>query len=359
MPGLPGPPMNLWGDRKTASREGSPPSSSRPGAHVDLHVGTARRVVEAGDGAVPMEQAGDVVDRGDHPRHVGRRAEGADARTPGEGRVPQERFEVLEGDPAVGSQVDGDHGGQALAPGDLVRVVLVGTQEDHRLLAFEVLVEPLRRVLPGPVPDRLEDAPARGRAEGHPEDALQARDGPGGAVAARHHLPPGAGPDRVLDDGLGLLQQVGHAPARHVVLGVGVRVVALQAHEVALDEEEAAPAGGVVGVDEHPLAEGGLEHGVHADDLVAEALEVESPGSQHSGDCIQGGPLGGSRRDRAGTCTPPAPRIGSRQDLTTRRAVSFRDAGLTGSPRGKDPCRDPTCRACSKGSSRGQGRGFE
>jgi hypothetical protein len=96
-------------------------------------------------------------------------------------------------------------------------------------------------------------AAGRGRQR-HAEDLLQLVDRAGGARAAGHDAALRAGVDRRLDHRLGLVQQAAHAAAGDVVLGVGVGVAALQSLQVALDEDQAAPGGGVVAVNHRTSA---------------------------------------------------------------------------------------------------------
>jgi hypothetical protein len=174
------------------------------------------------------------------------------------------------------AEFDVDHGGQALAPGHLVRVMLVGPEEhDRRLLAARAPRRGRALGAEGGFLDALDGLAGR-RRQRHAEDALQLVDRAGRAGAAGHDAAARARVDRALDGGLGLVQQPRHAAAGDVVLGVGVGVGLQQALQVALDEAQRAPRGGVVAVDHRPAAEGGLDRRVHADDLVAQRGEIDA-----------------------------------------------------------------------------------
>ena len=120
-------------------------------------------------------------------------------------------LEVLEVDAALGVLADGDDLGDRLAPRQLVRVVLVGPDEDHRPLA----------------------------AASSSQQADELVDGPGRAGAAEHDDVVGGRRYRRVDDGAGLLAQLGRSPAggRRLGVGVGVHRQDLLADEV-LDEAQ-------------------------------------------------------------------------------------------------------------------------
>ena len=127
-------------------------------------------------------------------------------------------------DPTVG--VLGDHldVGDRLAPGNLVGVVLVRTDEHHRPLGLR---------------DPLEEPVAGGEVRRQPqvENVDQLEDRRGGAGAAEdHHVVVGAAHGPV-DDPAGVLAEAGRlqAGARGLGVGVGVQGQDLVADEV-LDE---------------------------------------------------------------------------------------------------------------------------
>jgi hypothetical protein len=271
----PGPPRNLCGERNSASIEASPPSGSRGGFMSIVGVRRAGRVVEAGPGVVAVQQPRDLAHRRAHAGDVRGGRERADAQpAPVLGRL-QQRLEVREVHAAVGREVDLDHGGEPLPPRHLVRVVLVGTDEHHRLVGLLEGAERLEALVPQELLELLAEHPARRGRQRHAQDLLQLVDRARGAGAAGDDAALRAGVHRRLDHRLGLVQQAAHAAAGDVVLGVGVGVAALQGLQVALDEHQAAPRGGVVAIDHQPPAERRVERRVDADDLAAQ--EVEAP----------------------------------------------------------------------------------
>ena len=124
-----------------------------------------------------------------------------------------------------------------------------------------------RRRRAGGVEDLVEVLPRR-RRQCHADDLLQLVDGPGGPGAARDDAAMLAGVDRVLDRCFRLVQQLRHAAARDVVLGVGVRVDALQALDVGLDESQTPPGRRVVTIDHQTLAERRFECRIDAHNLL-------------------------------------------------------------------------------------------
>ncbi len=74
---------------------------------------------------------------------------------------------------------------------------------------------------------------------------------------------------------LGLVQQLAHAAAGDVVLGMRVGVDALQALQVGLDESQATPRCGVVAVHHEALTERRLERRIYTDNLLAQVNGIE------------------------------------------------------------------------------------
>ena len=242
--------------------------------HVDPDVGCRGGVVEKGERVVSMQQAGDLVDGGAHAGDVGGGGEGADAQSPPVGRLLEQGLEVAQVDAAVGGQPHLDDGRQPLAPGDLVRVVLVGTDEDHRLVRPAVGSKGLGTAAEKAVQQVVEQRPA-GRRQLDADQLLHAVDRGGGPVAAAYDAPVRAGVDRRLDQRLGLVQQGRRDPPAGVVLGVAVGVEPLKPLQVVLDEVKPPPRGRVVRVDHAPRAERRLHRGVDADDLAAQEAGVD------------------------------------------------------------------------------------
>ncbi len=155
---------------------------------------------------------------------------------------------------------------QRLAPRQFVRMVFVRTDERDGLdLRQHILIEQVAEIAP------------RGGCQRHADDLLQLVDRARRARAAGNDAALRPRVDRHLDALLGLVQQLAHAAAGDVVLGVGIGVDALQALQVGLDEAQAAPRCRVVAVHHQPLAERRLERRVDADDLLAQESGVELP----------------------------------------------------------------------------------
>lgn len=177
-------------------------------------------------------------------------------------RGQQGRLERGEVHVPVGVLGDGDHVGQALAPRQLVRVVLEGTDEhDGAFVGRHARRPPVTHV------ELARDA--------EPEDLdhpIDRRGRPRTTEEDRVFL--GRGADRVPDDGTGVLPEAGGLPPGPGRLRVGVGVP--REHEVAdgvLDEAQRTTRGGVVGVDHAPRPVGTVDDLVLADDRPAHELE--------------------------------------------------------------------------------------
>ena len=157
------------------------------------------------------------------------------------------RFEVGDVDTAGGVLADGDDLRAGLPPRQLVRVVLVGADEDDRPLGAR----------PGEVEeaDQLVDGARRARAAEH-DDVL------GGAVHRR------------VDDPACLLAQRRGLPPRRRGLRVRVRVQRQDAvADEVLDERQRAPGRRVVRVHQAARPERPVEHLVVADHRAADAVD--------------------------------------------------------------------------------------
>ena len=138
--------------------------------------------------------------------------------------------------------------------------------------------------------------------------------------------PLGARVHRALDRVLRLVQQAAHAAAGEVVLGVRVRVDALQRLQVALEEDQAAARGGVVAVDHQAAAERRVERRVDADDLAAEEIEAEVV----HGRIVEGvSPLYG-KRCQSPVCPRPGHPWPGRRPGAQHRNATFVFTGRTG-----------------------------
>ena len=108
------------------------------------------------------------------------------------------------------------------------------------------------------------------RRQRHTDDLLQFVDGAGRARAARDDAPRRPGVHGFLDRLLGLVQQLRHAAAGDVILGMRVCVDTLQALQVGLHETQAAPRRRVVTIHHEPFAERRVECRIYPDDLLAQ-----------------------------------------------------------------------------------------
>ena len=166
------------------------------GRHVDRQVGAGRGVIEAGKRAVPVQHLRDRVDVRHDPGHVRGGGEAPQLQRAVAVAAELDR-EVREIDTPFVVLADRDDVGAGFAPGQLVRVVLVGPDEDDG---------PLRaRAIEVEQPDELVD---RGRA----------------ARTAEHDDVVRAPVDRPVDDAAGVLAQRRGVPAGGRCLRVRVGV---------------------------------------------------------------------------------------------------------------------------------------
>ena len=170
-------------------------------------------------------------------------------------RIGERALERVHVDTAITGERNGDHFGQALAPAQLVGMVFIGPDKDHRVA-----------LMPGQAAQRL----TRGRRHGDTEDFLQLVDRRGRACAAGHKTVAGAGIDRRLDDPLGLAHPGIAGPARRAVFAVGIGIVGGETGNHAFDRGDGAAGGGVVGVKQRTRPERGLQLGPGADEAVAQ-----------------------------------------------------------------------------------------
>ena len=130
-------------------------------------------------------------------------------------------LECNEVELALAVEGNGHHIGDALAPGQLVGVMLIGADEDNGLsLGQHLLVEKVAQIT------------ARCRCQRDADDLLELVDRAGSSCSAGDDTPLRTGIDRLLDALLGLMQQLRHAATRDVILGVRVGVDTLQALQV-------------------------------------------------------------------------------------------------------------------------------
>ncbi len=221
-----------------------------------------------------VQQARNLPHRRAHAGHVRGCRERTDAQATLILRCAQQLRQVREIHAPVGRKPYGDDSGKALPPGHLVGVMLVGTDEHDRLVCLLEPAEFLEPRLAEELPQLLIEHRARGGRQRDAEDLLQLVDRAGGAGATGHDPSLRARVHRALDHALGLVQQVAHAATGDVVLRVGVGVDPLQALQVALDENQAAPGRRVVAVDHEPAAERRVECRIDAHDLAAQEFEI-------------------------------------------------------------------------------------
>ncbi len=222
-----------------------------------------------------MQQCCDPFDVGAHAGDVGRGRERADALAAPVARVVEQLLEMLEVDVARRIQAHLHGRDQGLAPRYLVGVVLVRSDEYHRLVCLQRLVE-LPAIAAGNVAvDDALDILARSRRQRDADDLLQLVDGPGGAGAAGDDPAVRSRVHRRLDRRFGLVQQLAHAAARDVVFRMRIGVDALQALQVGLDKAQAAARRRVVAVNHQPFAERRVEGRVDPDDLLPQELRSQ------------------------------------------------------------------------------------
>ena len=261
-----------------------------------------------------MQQSRDLLHLGAHAGDVRGGGERADAQpVPVLGRFEQLR-KVREVNAAVRREVHFDDRREALPPRHFVRVVLIGPDEHDGLVRLLEAHERLELLGTQEFAQLVAHRLARRRRQVDAEDLLQLVDGTGGARPAGDDPAVGARVHGALDGVLRLVQQAAHAAAGEVVLGVRVRVDALQRLQVALEEDQAAARGGVVAVDHQAAAERRVERRVDADDLAAEEIEgpvvhawiIRGGDTLRGGDILPGGdiPRGG---DSPGGLSPPGP----------------------------------------------------
>ena len=170
-------------------------------------------------------------------------------------------LQVFQIDPPVAIFGDGHHIGEALAPRDLVGVVLVRSDEDHRTL---VLGDPVGQIEPC-----IEIPPAA-----DVEDLDELVDGAGGACAAEDHHIVVTAAHRFVDDPPRILAKTGRLETRGRGLGVGVGI---KRHDLVpdevLDEVEGTARRRVIGIGHPAGAERADDGPVIADDSLPDALE--------------------------------------------------------------------------------------
>ena len=201
-----------------------------------------------------VQKGGDGPRVGADAGHVGGGREGADPK--GAASVAGQLLgQVSQVDVAVPVLVDGDHVGDRLAPRQLVRMMLEGTDEDDG---------PFLRRDPG----MQAVAAIEVRRDAQVEDADDLVHGRRGSRAAEDdRVRLARRPQRGADEVAGILPE----PRRLAARARGLRVrVGVERHDlladVVLDEGQVAPRGGVVGVRHAAHAEGPGDRHVIADD---------------------------------------------------------------------------------------------
>ena len=199
---------------------------------------------------MPVQHPRDGAHVADHPGDVGGRRERAQLHRP-PGELEQPALEIREVDLPLVGEADLHHLGDRLQPGQLVGVVLVGADEDHRPLVAGNGARELVLAL-----QRLGDAPA--------QQAHQLVDRRGGAGPDEEHLVLRAGVHRAADHPARLLAQLGHHPPGGGDGGVRVRVERSHPPQPGLDEVQVAPGGRQIGVGHQPPPVGAVQAGAPA-----------------------------------------------------------------------------------------------
>ena len=262
--------------------------SRRPAAagriHVDPDIGRAGGEVEARIRVVRVQQPRDLVHRRAHAGHVRGRGKRADPEPSVILGLTQQLLEVREIHAAIGGEIHLDHGRETLPPGHFIRVMLVGPDEHDRLARLLVAAKSSYRSSPR---NSRSSSPTALRVAGGrntPRICCSLSIAPVAPVPQATMRPCGPAFTERLIASLRLVQQPAHAAAGQVVLGVRVRVHALQRLQVALDEHEAAAGRRVVAVHHQAAAERRVEGGVDPDDLAAKKLEAPV---LHGADCTR------------------------------------------------------------------------
>ena len=154
--------------------------------------------------------------------------------------------------------------------------MFVGPDADHRTFFIEGLTEAGAVDLAVGQVHHVEQLLPRRRGQRDTDDLLQLLDGARRARTDRHDAAVGARVHRFLDRRLGLMQQLRHTAAGNVVLGMGIRIDALQTLQIRLHEAQAAAGGRVIAIHHQAFAERRLEGRVHADDLLPQVRGIES-----------------------------------------------------------------------------------
>lgn len=182
-------------------------------------------------------------------------------------RIGQGRGQRLHVDPAIGGERNCHGLGETFPPGDLVGVVFVGADENHRVGCM--IGQPAKR------------GPCR-RRDGDAEYLLQLVDGAGRPGGTGHQTVVGPGIDRRLD-GADRLAHPGIAGAPGgAVLAMGVGIVGVQPGHHRLDIRLGAARRGVVGIEERTCPERGRQTGraageprPHACDTILDPAFIE------------------------------------------------------------------------------------
>ena len=283
------------------------------GGDLDRHVRPGGGVVPERQRPVGVQQPGDRRGAGQDAGHVGGGREAADQQRPV--RVPvQLAAQVGQVDVAVGVLTDDHHLGDGLAPGQLVRVVLVRADEHHRPFRLRDTVgQPVPFVQPS-WDTQLQDA-----------DQLVHRGG--GPGPAEDHQVIGGAADRVADDAPGVLAQPGGRQAGAGALGVGVGVPGQhRVPDEILDKVQRPARGRVIGVSDPARPERAVHQLPLADDPPPDPLHQRR---RHHSQCVR--PDRRLLRDRhccphfrtgsLASRQPPRPRQAVPTNVLTTRAV--------------------------------------
>lgn len=147
--------------------------------------------------------------------------------------------------------------------------MLVGAYEDHGGATLHKIGNGIQLADPEPVAENAKQHLTGGRRTGYAHQLLELVDGAGRTGAAGDDTALRPRINRTLDDLLGLVQALRHAPPSDVILGMRIGVAALQLYQVVFYEVETTARGGVVAVHHQAPSKGNLEGGVYTHNLFA------------------------------------------------------------------------------------------
>ena len=229
--------------------------------HLDAHIGCRCGEVPEGEGVVTVQEDGDGRGLGADPRDIGSRRERPDLERAI--RVSDElSLQLFEVDPPILVLVDDDDVGDGLAPGDLVGVVLVRSDEDDWALGWgDMGAQIISRVEVGR------------EAQVHDLDELVDRASRTGATKEDDVFFEVAS-SGVGDDVACFFSKASRLQARPARLGVRVGVEGQDLiTDILLDEVQCAPGGGVVGISQASWAVRPFDGALFSEDRLPDASD--------------------------------------------------------------------------------------